>query len=218
MIDRLAHHLRSPALSALVLQGLSGLIQLSAFITLKGMDYLQFCEAFLVGSVLSLLLVLNLENEILGGAFSVAMRRYFLLFWIAGIMAVLHAVLGQASTPSFVAFACWGVCTRLFLAWSSNRRPGLAGPLLGGVAGLAALMAGVPLTMVMLVAMAAFPLAAWRSQGPSAAPQAAFGAVIWSSARSYVRYLPHTLSGLLVGYVDRFLALKIIGGPEAESY
>ena len=156
----LMQRLRKPALFALTIQGLSGLIQVSAFVSLKGADYLSFSEAFLTGTALSLLLVLNFENEILGGAFSVAMRRYFLLFWVAGIADLLHAGVARDAAPSFVAFAAWGVCSRMFLAWSSNRLPTLAGPAAGGLAGLAALLSGAGLVPVMLVSMAAFPLAA----------------------------------------------------------
>lgn len=218
MTGPLMQRLRKPALFALTIQGLSGLIQVSAFVSLTGADYLSFSEAFLTGTALSLLLVLNFENEILGGAFSVAMRRYFLFFWVVGIADLLHAGLTHAAAPSFAAFAAWGVCSRMFLAWSSNRLPALAGTTVAGLAGLAALLSGAGLAIVMLVAMAAFPLAALRTEGPPAAPDSAVHTAVVASARAFLAYLPHTLSGMLVTYVDRFVALKIVGGAPAESY
>ncbi len=217
MKERLLSLLHARALFALVFQGINGLIQVEAFFPLRGADYLSFSAAYLLGTVLSLLLVLNFENVLLAGRWTAAVRRYAVAVWAVGLAAVLVAVLTQALVPSFVAFCCFGVCSRLFLAWANQARPAPAGLVAAGGLVLAACLLG-DLSQVMLAALLAFPLAAWRAQGPALGPDAGLLPVARDSLIAFAKYLPHTLSGLVVGYVDRYVALNTVGGSDAETY
>jgi hypothetical protein len=202
---------------ALVFQGINGLIQVEAFFSLRGADYLAFSAAYLLGTVLSLLLVLNFENLILAGRWSPAVQRYAAAIWTVGLAAALLAVLGQELVPSFVAFCSLGVCFRIFLAWANHARPAPGSLFAAGTLVLASSLAG-GLAQVTLAALLAFTLAAWRAQGPVLGKDDGIVAVGKDSLLAFVKYLPHTLSGLVVGYVDRYVALNIVGGSAAEVY
>jgi hypothetical protein len=214
---RLLTRLRSPALFALVFQGIMGLVQVEAFVSLQGEVYLAFSAAYLLGTVLSLLLVLNFENMILGGRWTTNVRRYFAAVWVVGLGAALAAVATRAQVPSFVAFCCFGVCFRMFLAWANHAQP--APPSLvaaGGLVLASCLLAD--LGIVMLSAMLAFPLATWGARAPAAGPDDGLLTITRQSLLAFAKYLPHTLSGLAVGYVDRYVALQVVGGVDAETY
>lgn len=217
MRDRLLSLLHARALFALVFQGINGLIQVEAFFSLRGADYLAFSAAYLLGTVLSLLLVLNFENVVLAGRWTTGVRRYALAAWAVGVAAALVAVVTRAPVPSFVAFCCFGICLRLFLAWANHARPAPPGLVAGGLLVLAACLAG-DLSAAMLAAMLAFPLAAWRVEGLVLGRDDGLWQVIRASFLSFAQYLPHTVSGLVVGYVDRYVALNTVGGHEAETY
>lgn len=215
--DRLLARLRSPALFALVFQGIMGLVQVEAFVSLQGEAYLAFSAAYLLGTVLSILLVLNFENMILAGRWTTAVRRYLAAVWVVGLAAALAAVATRAQVPSFVTFCCFGVCFRMFLAWANHARP--APPSLiaaGGLVLAACLFAD--LAAVMLVAMLAFPLAAWGAQGPALGADDGVVSITRQSLLAFGKYLPHTISGLTIGYLDRYVALQVVGGVDAETY
>jgi hypothetical protein len=217
MKDKLLVQLRRPTMFALVFQGINGLIQVEAFFALRGAAYLAFSVAYLAGTVLSLLVVLNFENLILAGQWTRSVRGYLAGNWLLGMSASVASWALQSTVPSFVAFCCFGVCSRLFLAWANQARPAPAGPLCAGGAVLASCLLG-DLNLVLVVAMLAFPVAAWRAQRPAALADSGFWAVLRNSAGAFARYLPHTLSGLAVGYLDRYVALDIVGGTAAEGY
>lgn len=217
MKARLQSLLRSRVLFALVMQGINGLIQVQAFFSLRGPNYLAFSSAYLLGTLLSLGLVLNFENVVLAGRWTTSVRRYGLALWWVGLAAALAAVIGHAQVPSFVSFCAFGVCFRLFMAWANQARPApLSLTLAGGLVLLTCLLGN--LSQVMLAAMLAFPLAAWRAQGPQAGGDGGLATVLHDSLRAFIRYLPHTLSGMVIGYLDRYVALNIVGGTAAETY
>ncbi len=215
--DKLRALLGASAMFALVFQGINGLIQVEAFFTLRGAEYLAFSSAYLAGTVVSLLVVLNFENLILAGQWTRSVRGYFAGSWLLGLSASVASWALHSTVPSFVAFCCFGVCSRLLFAWANQARPAPAGPLCAGGAVLASCLLG-DLNLVMVVAMLAFPVAVWRAQGPAPLADSGFWAVLRYSASAFARYLPHTLSGLAIGYLDRFVALNIVGGTAAEGY
>lgn len=208
---------RSPIAFALVFQGISGLVQVSAFYSLAGQAYLDFTAAFLLGNVLSMAFVLNFENVLLAGVVTRSMRRYFTLVWTVGLVAAITTIGLHEAVPSFVAFCCLGVCLRLFLAWATHARPSPKGLALAVVLTLSACGFGGPTHMV-LAAMLAFPLATWGAERPGVTDDKGILAISLDSLSEFARYLPHTISGLVVGYVDRYAALQIVGGSGAESY
>lgn len=220
-MNRVLKFLRSRTIFALVFQGISGLIQVKAYISLSGSDYLAFSAAYLAGSVLAMLVVLNFENLILGGRWTQSVRQYLAATWVLGMVAALVAWSLPGTVPStlplVVAFCSYNVCSRLFLAWASQARPSSVGPgLAGALVLLSCLMAD--LSLVLVAALMAFPLVAWRAQGPEAQVGAGLRQVLVTSAVEFLGYLPHTLSGFAIGYLDRFIALSIVGGVAAESY
>lgn len=209
--------LGSSAMFALVFQGINGLIQVEAFFFLRGVDYLAFSAAYLTGTVLSLLAALNFENQILAGKGTRSVRAYFVASWFMGLSASLASWALNYTVPSFVAFCCFGLCSRLFLAWANQARPSTCGLLCAGASVLASCLLG-DLNLVMVVAMLAFPLAGWRAQGPAVPADGGFWVILRSSGHAFLRYLPHTLCGLAIGYMDRFMALNIVGGLVSEGY
>jgi hypothetical protein len=217
LILRLRNGLRARALFALVMQGINGLIQVSAFFSLQGHAYLDFSAAYLLGTVLSLLLVLNFENTLLAGRWTVSLRRWAGGVWCIGTAGAAWAVAMGSAVPSFIVFCAFGVCFRLFMAWANRARPDPLPLALAGTLVLAACIVG-RVSLVMLVAMLAFPLAAWRADGPALSPDDGIGTLLATSARAFARYLPHTVSGLVIGYVDRYVALNLVGGTPAETY
>ena len=202
---------------ALVFQGINGLIQVEAFFALHGPEYLSFSAAYLLGTVLSMLFVMNFENSILAGRWTATVRRYFIAVWLLGLLAAGTALAWRVAVPSFLVFCCFGICSRIFLAWANHARPAATSLLLAAMLVLLASLVS-SLAMVMLAAMLAFPLAAWRATGPELAADGGSIPVLRDSLLAFTKYLPHTLSGLAIGYVDRFVALNIVGGAEAELY
>lgn len=213
--------LHSNAMFALVLQGISGLIQVKAFVALSGADYLSFSAAYLAGSMLAILVALNFENMILGGRWTRSVRHYLAATWLLGMVAALIIWGLRGAAPftalSAVAFCSLNVCSRLFLAWASQARPSSFGPGLAGALVLVSCLLG-DLSLVLIAALMAFPLIAWRAQGPEAQAGTGLRQVLATSTTEFLGYLPHTLSGLAIGYLDRFVALSIVGGVQAESY
>lgn len=208
---------RLPVLFALCLQGFAGLIQVTAFVRLHGSDYLDFSQAFLIGNVIAMLAVLNFENALLAGRFSRSVLGYFVGLWSIGFASLAFTLLRGGEIPSVVAFASWGVCLRLFLAWASGNTPRLAPILVAGASGVGAALSGNP-ALVMLVGMLAMALIGGMGGGLRAPADQGLGPVALGSARAYLRYLPHTIAGLAVGYLDRFVALGVVGGAPAEAY
>ena len=211
----------SSAIFALVLQAINGLIQVKAFVALSGADYLSFSAAYLAGSMLAILVALNFENMILGGRWTRSVRHYLAATWLLGMVAAL-IIWGLRGVESFtalsaVAFCSLNVCSRLFLAWASQARPSSFGPGLAGALVLVSCLLG-DLSIVLISALMAFPLVAWRARGPEAQAGTGLRQVLATSTAEFRGYLPHTLSGLAIGYLDRFVALVIVGGVEAESY
>lgn len=214
---RLSALLHSRALFALVFQGINGLIQVSAFFGLQGQPYLDFSAAFLLGTVLSLLCTLNFENTVLAGTYTRSLRTYFVGFWLLGVASAAWAVVDASLVPSFVVFCAWGVCFRLFMAWANHARPVPTGLLACAALVLVACLRG-QLAEVMLAAMLAFPIAAWRTHGPVVGDDRGLTSALRDSAAAFARYLPHTLCGLALGYLDRYVALTVVGGTDAETY
>ena len=211
----------SSAIFALVFQGINGLIQVKAFIALTGADYLAYSAAYLAGSVLAIIAALNFENMVLGGRWTRSVRHYLVGIWLLGMVAALLMWNLHSTVPmtvlSVLVFCSLNVCSRLFLAWASQARPSSFGPALAGALVLVSCLLG-DLSLVLIAALMAFPLVAWRAQGPKAQASAGLRQVLVTSTAEFVGYLPHTLSGLVIGYLDRFVALSIIGGAEAERY
>jgi hypothetical protein len=209
--------LQAPALFALLFQGINGLIQVAAFFGLAGPSYLAFTAAYITGTIVSILFVLNFENTLLAGAATRSVRLYFVVFWLVGLASALAAVLWHSTVPSVVTFCCWGVCFRLFLAWATHAKPAPSGLLLAGSLAMATCLLG-DLPQLLVVAMLVFPLAAVGAAGPAVTPGDGFVLEARASVTAFAKYLPHTLSGLLLGYVDRYLALGVVGGAGAEVY
>jgi hypothetical protein len=213
--------LHSNAMFALVLQGISGLIQVKAFFALSGADYLAFSAAYLAGSMLAILVALNFENMILGGRWTRSVRHYLVATWLLGVVAALITLGQRGAVPftalSVVAFCSLNVSSRLFLAWASQARPSSFGPGLAGTSVLVSCLLG-DLSLVLIAALMAFPLLAWGAQGPEAQAGPDLRQLLATSTTEFFSYLPHTLSGLAIGYLDRFVALSIVGGVEAEGY
>lgn len=208
---------RSSSLYALVFQGIGGLIQVTAFLFFHGHEYLEFSRAFLEGTILSIILVLNFENIILGGQYSVSISKYFLFFWALGISTIAAVMILGSSVANFVVFCCWGVCCRIFLAWAATQ-PGKPFRLfLSALLVIPACLAG-NLNGVMALGLLAMPLAAPSILLVSQRTDRGVRAEIWRSAGAFFRYLPHTASGLLLGYFDRYMALNVVGGMAAELY
>lgn len=220
-MHRVREIMHSNAMFALVFQGISGLIQVKAFVALSGVSYLAFTSAYLAGSTLAMFVALNLENKILGGGWTWAVRHYFIFTWLLGAVASVVAWIlrdtAQTTLPLMVVFCSFNVCSRLFLAWASQARPSSYGPALAGAFVLVSCLLA-DLSQVLIVALMAFPLVAWRAQGPEAQADASLRQVLATSTAEFLCYLPHTLSGLAIGYLDRFVALSIVGGVEAEGY
>jgi hypothetical protein len=211
----------SSAIFALVFQGINGLIQVKAFVALSGADYLAFSAAYLAGSMLAMLAALNFENMILGGRWTRSVRYYLVGTWLLGMVASLLIWSLHSMVPitvlSILAFCSLNVCSRLFLAWANQARPSSFGPLLAGALVLVSCLLG-DLSHVLISALMAFPLVAWRAQGPEAQVGPDLRQVLKTSTAEFLGYLPHTLSGLAIGYLDRFVALSVVGGVEAEGY
>ncbi len=206
---------------ALVFQGISGLIQVKAFFSLSGSDYLAFTAAYLAGSVVAIIVALNFENMILGGRWTRSVHHYLATTWLLGIVAALLTWGLHSTVPftvlSVVAFCSLNVCSRLFLAWANQARPSSFGPVLAGALVLVSCLLG-DLSLVLISALIAFPLVAWRAHGPEAQADTGLRQVLATSTAEFLGYLPHTLSGLAIGYLDRFVALSLVGGVEAEGY
>jgi hypothetical protein len=213
--------LHSNAMFALVFQGISGLIQLKAFIAFSGADYLAFSAAYLAGSMLAILVALNFENMILGGRWTRSVRNYVTAIWLLGMIAALITWRMSGTGPhmalSVVVFCSLNVCSRIFLAWASHARPSTFGPSIAAAFVVAICLLG-DFSLVLIAALIAFPLVAWRAQGPLAQDGVGLRQVLVTSTAEFLGYLPHTLSGLAIGYLDRFVALSIVGGVEAEGY
>lgn len=216
-LDKAVGVWNSSALYALVFQGVGGLIQVMAFLLLHGKDYLGFSRAFLEGTVLSTFLVLNFENTILGGKFSASVSKYFVFFWMLGMAAVvIGAVLGE-KIPNFLVFCCWGVCCRIFLSWAASRPTAPARLFSAGLLVIVACVAS-DLNCVMAVSLLAMSIAGPEIFRIGRSMDGALLVEIRCSAAAFVRYLPHTVSGLMLGYFDRYLALNVVGGSQAELY
>jgi hypothetical protein len=171
--------------------------------------------------MLAILVALNFENMILGGRWTRSVRQYLAATWLLGVIAALVTWRMGGAVPftaiSVVAFCSLNVCSRLFLAWASHARPSTFGPGLSGAFVLVSCLLG-DLSLVLVAALMAFPLVAWRAPGPAAQACTGFRQVLVKSAAEFLGYLPHTLSGLAIGYLDRFVAISIVGGVEAEGY
>lgn len=208
---------RIPSLLALALQVLSGLIQVAAFIGLQGDEYLAFSQGFILGSAAASVAVLNFENSLLKGEFSRVVWRYFALLWLVGTFSLLATLAFGGRSPHLVTFFCWAVCLRLFLAWSNAARAHLL-IVTGAVAlGAAATLLRSP-AAVMLVGLLAMPALAAGKGCLRTLDSGSFRSVAGRSLSAFLRYLPHTVSGLALAYFDRFLALNVVGGERAETY
>lgn len=220
-MNRVLEFLHSNTIFALVFQGINGLIQVKAFFALSGSDYLAFSTAYLGGAVMAVLVALNFENLILGGRWTQSVRQYLTAIWLLGMVVVLVAWSLPGTVPStlllVVVFCCFNVCSRLFLAWASQARPSPLGPVLASVLVLFSCLVG-DVSFVLLAGLMAFPMAAWRAQGPEVQAGVGLRQEVTNSAVKFFAYLPHTLSGFAIGYLDRFVALSFVGGVEAENY
>lgn len=208
---------RSPALFALVFQGINGLIQVSAFFFLHGQNYLDLSESLLFGTVLSLVCTFNFENIILRGSFSNSIYLYFIVFWLVGLLGAVFGILQGKLFPYFFVFCCWGVCVRIFLAWAVTARPSLlrlalAALLVGGVCLIG------NLNFVIISCFVALPLAALPKSGIESAADSGLWRTIYASFSDFTKYLPHTISGLVIGYLDRYVAINVVGGAGGETY
>ncbi len=208
---------RSSTFFALLFQGIGGLIQVTAFVFLQGEAYLQFSSAFLVGIVLSIFFALNFENIILGGRFSPSINRYFIFFWLLGLAAVVVGKMVGATSPHFIVYCCWGVCSRILLAWAADKPAEFVRIFLIGVF-VAAICWSGDLHYLMGASLLAIPLSAPSILFVPKSPDAGIRAEVLGSFRAFSHYFPHTVSGLMIGYFDRFMALNVVGGAAAEAY
>lgn len=207
----------SPIIFVFFSQFLLGVLQLKAFFFYTGGEYLAFSSAYLSGSILAILLSLNAENEILGGNWSSAFRKYLNASWMLGTLAVGATIFTNGLIPNFFAFAFLQVCIRIFVAWANSAAPA---PAILIMAGTAVCVAACLLTMpwLILVIFAALAVAKASGSGSDVIPVAREAHALYLSFRAFLAYLPHTLSGIVIGNFDRFLALSFVGGQSAELY
>jgi hypothetical protein len=206
-----------PALFALGFQGVNGLIQISGFFALEGQPYLAFSEAFVVGNVIGIFLLMNYENIILAGNFTRSIRQYAAAAWVVGVVAAAIAVFQGSASPGAISFAAWTICIRVALAWANFNRPKPAALVIWVVLVGLAVLFGTP-SQVILTCLLFLPLAASGLFFGEIAADEGFGPRLLHSARAFLKYLPHTICGIALAYLDRFLALSSVPDDLAELY
>lgn len=207
----------SPVVFVFFSQFLIGTLQVKAFFSYTGDEYLTFSSAYLGGSILAILLSLNAENEILGGDWNSAFNKYLNASWMLGVLAVGTTIVTNAEIPNLFAFAFLQVSIRIFVAWANSALPSPVVLILAGIAvSLAAWLLALP--GLILVIFAALVVAKASGRGVNVIPVVREGHALYMSFRAFLAYLPHTLSGIVIGNFDRFLALSFVGGASAELY
>ena len=203
---------------AFLIQGLSGVVQIKGYIALRGLDYLNYQSAFTNGAVAAMFIVLNLENLILGGH---AARSAVLIcrgYQVVGMVSCVFDAIAGSAVPNPLSFCCWFASTRLCLALGA-RQPANFGLVctLGLLVAAGSLFFTLP--WLLFGAFVATLIAGWSTQLRLLALQdQGVRDVIKLSAFSFTRFLPHTVAGLFIGFLDRYLALYFVDGQVGEQY
>lgn len=217
MLTRLRAITSSPLLCFLCVQGSAGVIQLAAFFHLEGRSYLNFSASFVTGTIIGSVLSLNLEADILAGRARASAVRYLAFVWLIGLAGLARDYLIGQPAPGLIFFACWALCLRLYLALSAGCRWSPWGPCVAGLAVVSAFALG-SIFLVSLVALLGFPIMTMSARDWRVDKHARMAADILTSVRDFSRFLPHTISGFIFGYLDRYAALHFLSPDSGESY
>jgi hypothetical protein len=209
----------APLLLALLVQGATGVLQLSGYLGYQGADYVAFAAAFVTGAMLANILSLNTEALLLSGPTQSSGRRLVVGVAAAGLlMLAADVVVLRRGSPSALTFTSWFLCGKFFLARHARQCPRVIGICAGGVLMLAALAMRWNATVCMAISLATLLLLALSVPGPAAERDDGLVALLRASVSSFVGYLPHVIAGVLLAYADRFSALHFYEASSSEFY
>jgi hypothetical protein len=216
-LSRLEKLIRSPIAFVFFSQFLLGIIQVKAFFSYSGEDYLDFSFSYLIGSVGAIILSLNTENEILAGVWNSALKKYFTILVSGGVLISMYAMSVGQIVPHFLAFTFLQVSIRIFVAWANSAKPF---PIALAIGGVAVMVTAVFLSLnsLIIVIFGALAIAKKSGAGVPASRIEQEGRFLFKSFQAFLAYIPHTLSGIVIGNIDRFLALNYVNGNVAETY